>query len=126
MTMSPVVELLFQRVLRLFLGKEYDTRDIEEFLEFVEFAAADDPPVGRLQAENLIREAMGEPGIEEKNASPQQKYVLQGMIAGMAALHLELDEGVVDEIITDSERLAFERGWKPPLIRDKKRAVGRR
>jgi hypothetical protein len=121
-----VVELVFQRVLRLFLGKEYDARDIEEFLDFVELAVAGDPPVDRLQAENLIREAMGEPGVEEKNASPQQKYVLRLMMAGMAALHLELDEGVVDEMITDSERLAFERGWKPPLIRDKKRAARRR
>jgi hypothetical protein len=47
-------------------------------------------------------------------------------MAGLASLHLKLDEGAVDEMITDSERLAFERGFKPPLIRDKKDAAGRR
>jgi hypothetical protein len=38
-------------------------------------------------------------------------------MAPLAAFLLELDEGSVDEIIVESERLAFERGWHPPLIR---------
>ncbi len=121
-----VVELVCQRVLRLFFGKEYDVHDIAEFLDFVELAAAGDPPVDRLKTEILIREAIGEPGVEVKDISPAQKFVLQALMAGLAAFKLELVESIVDEIITDSERLAFERGWKPPLIRDKGRAADRR
>jgi hypothetical protein len=121
-----IVDLVFQRVMRLFLGKEYNVHDIEEFLDFLELSATGDSRVDRLKAENLIREAMGEPGVEETDASPRQKYLLQGLMAGLASLHLKLGEGTVDEMITDSERLAFERGWKPPLIRDKKRAADRR
>ena len=120
-----VVELVFQRILLLFLGEGYDAHDIAEFLDFVELAAAGDPPVDRSLAEGLIREAMRKPGADGKNASPQRKFVLRGLMTGLASLHLELDEGVVDEIIVDSERLAFERGWKPPLIWDKKRAARR-
>src|SRR5579862_7964047 len=49
-----IVELVFQRLLRLFLGEDYDTHDIAEFLDFVELAAAGDPPIDRLKAESLI------------------------------------------------------------------------
>jgi len=118
-----VVELAFKSILRLFLGEDYDAHDIGEFLDLVEYVAA--PPIDRSMAENLIREAMGEPGVEENNTPPQQRYLLQVLMAGLASLHLELGESAVDEIITDSERLAFERGWKPPLIWDKKRAARR-
>jgi hypothetical protein len=120
-----VVELVCQRVLRLFFGKEYDAHDIAEFLNFVELSAAGDPPIDRLKTEMLIREAIEEPGVEVKDIRLAHKFVLEGLMAALAAFQLELSESTVDGIITDSERLAFERGWKPPLIRDKRRAADR-
>jgi hypothetical protein len=65
----------------------------------------------------LIREMIGEPNAQAKGISRSQRLVLQGIMAPSAAFLLELDEGSVDEIIVESERLAFERGWHPPLIR---------
>jgi hypothetical protein len=120
-----VAELVCQRILQLFFGKEYDAHDIAKFLDVVELAAADDPPVDRIKIEMLIREAIGEPDIEVNDISPPQRFVLRGIMIAMAAFQLELDEGTVDGIITDSERLAFECGWKPPLIRDRGAAYRR-
>jgi hypothetical protein len=112
-----VVELVCQRILRLLFGKKYTVRDIAEFIDLIELAAAGDPPIDRPKVEMLIREAIGEPGAEAKDIPRSQKFVLRGIMAPAAAFRLELNESLVDEIIVDSERLAFERGWHPPLIR---------
>lgn len=112
-----VVELACERILRLHFGQEYNARDIAEFLDLLELSAAGDPPIDRPKVEILIRGAIGEPGAEAKDIPRSQKFVLQGIMAPLAAFLLELDESLVDEIIADSERLAFERGWHPPLIR---------
>jgi hypothetical protein len=112
-----VVELVGQRILRPLFVKEDAAHSIAEFLDLLELAAAGDPPIDRRKTEMLIREMIGEPNAGAKEISRSQKFLLQGMMASMAAFRLELDEGSVDEIIVDSERLAFERGWHPPLIR---------
>src|ERR1700733_4859419 len=111
-----VVELVGQRILRLLFVKEDAAHSIAEFLDLLELAAAGEP-IDRPQAEMLIREMIGEPNAEAKEISRYQRFVLQGIVGPLAAFRLELDEGSVDEIIVDSERLAFERGWHPPLIR---------
>jgi hypothetical protein len=112
-----VVELACQRILRLLFAREDAAHSIAEFIDLLELAAAGNPPIDRPQAEMLIREMIGEPNAEAKNISRSQKFLLQTIMAPSAAFLLELDEGSVDEIIVDSERLAFERGWHPPLIR---------
>jgi hypothetical protein len=112
-----VVELAGQRILRLLFVKEDAAYSSAEFLDLLELAAAGDPPIDRRKAEMLIREMIGEPNVEAKDIPRSQRFVLQGMMAPLAAFLLELDEGSVDEIIVDSERLAFERGWHPSLIR---------
>ena len=111
-----VVELVGQRILRLLFVKEDAAHSIAGFLDLLELAAGD-PPIDRRKTEMLVREMIGEPNAEAKDISRSQRFVLQGMMAPLAAFRLKLDEGSVDEIIVDSERLAFERGWHPALIR---------
>jgi hypothetical protein len=112
-----VVEPVGQRILRLLFVKEDAAQGIADFLDLLELAAAGDPPIDRRKEEMLVREMIGEPNAEAKNISRSQKLLLQTMMAPSAAFILELDGGSVDEIIVDSERLAFERGWHPALIR---------
>jgi hypothetical protein len=112
-----VVEPVGQRILRLLFVKEDAAHGIADFLDLLELAAAGDPPIDRRKEEMLVREMIGEPNAEAKNISRSQKLLLQTMTAPSAAFILALDGGSVDEIIVDSERLAFERGWHPPLIR---------
>lgn len=116
-----VVEFACQIVLRQLFGNEYDASYITGFVDDLRAATEGDPPVDHLKAEMLIRDALGEAEIEVIDIDPGQKFVLRFMIAGTAAFLLDLDEAAVDEIITDSERIAFARGWKPPVARDKKR-----
>jgi hypothetical protein len=112
-----VVELVGERILRLLFVKEDTAHSIADFLDLLELAAAGAAPIDRPKTEMLVREMIGEPNAEAKDISRSQRFVLQGMMAPLAAFRLKLDEGSVDEIIVDSERLAFERGWHPPLIR---------
>jgi len=103
--------------LRRLFGDEYDGRVIEKFVDLIRTATDGDPPVDRLNATMLIRNALGESEIEVSKIDSGQRFVLRALAAATAAYILDLDEAAVDEIITDSERIAFERGWKPPLVR---------
>lgn len=116
-----VVDFSCRLVLRRFFGNEYSAGDVTDFIDFTEMAAADDPLFDRLEAEAVVREALGETGIDTRGINRARKFVLRGMTAGIGALIIELGEASVDEIIVDSERMAFEQGWKPSLIREKKR-----
>jgi hypothetical protein len=115
-----VVDLACRRILQLFFGEEYGADDIGKFLDFVELAAVSNPPVDRLKAERIIRDSLGESDIEISDISAAQKFRLQITMTPMAAFHLELDEARVDEIIADSELLAFERGWHPLLVKNRR------
>jgi hypothetical protein len=112
-----VVEFASQLVLRRLFGDEYDGRVIEKFVDLIRTATDGDPPVDQLNATMLIRNALGESEIEVSKIDSGQRFVLRALAAATAAYILDLDEAAVDEIITDSERIAFERGWKPPLVR---------
>jgi hypothetical protein len=118
-----VVDFACRLVLRRFFGNEYSALDIADFVDFTQAAAAGDALFDRLQAEAVVREALGETGIDAKGIGPARKFVLRYTTAGLAALRLGLGEDAADEIIVDSERMAFDQGWKPPLIRGKSSGV---
>lgn len=115
-----VVELAFETVLRRLFGDAYDASDITNLVDILRSATEGDPPVDQVKAAALIRETLGESVPAVGDIDPGQKFVLRFMLAGTAAFVLDLDEAAVDEIITDSERIAFERGWKPPIVRNSK------
>jgi hypothetical protein len=94
-------------------------------VDFLRTATDGHPPVDQLNAEMLIRDALGESGVEVGGIIPGQRFLLRSLMAATAAYRLNLDEAAVDEIITDSERISFERGWKPPLVRDNRHGGGR-
>lgn len=114
-----VVEFACQIALRRLFRGGCDASDIAGIVEVMREATGGDSPVDPLKAESMIRDALGEPDIDVKNIDPGQQFRLRYLIAVTAISLLESDEAAIDEIITDSERIAFERGWKPPIARDK-------
>jgi hypothetical protein len=114
-----VVKYACQAVVRQLFGNERNIKDIMTFVEDLQTATKGDPPIDQRKAGSLIREALGIADIDASDIDPGQQFVLTSMIAGTAAMLLDLDEAAVDEIITESERIAFEHGWKPRLVRDK-------
>lgn len=114
-----VVEIACQIASRRLFKGGYDASDIAKIVDVMRAATEGDSPVDPLKAEAMIRDALGEPDIDVKNIDPGQKFRLRYLIAVTSTSLLESDEVAVDEIIADSERIAFERGWKPPMARDK-------
>lgn len=112
-----VVKFACQIVVRRLFGHECNYRDITAFVDDLKAATEGDPPIDQREAEMLIREALGTAEVNISDIDPGQKFVLTSMIAGTASMVLDLDETAVNEIITESERLAFEHGWKPRLAR---------
>jgi hypothetical protein len=94
-----VVELACQRFLRLLFDKEDAADSIAEFLNLVELSAAENPPIDRPKVEMLIREMIGEANADAKGIPRSPRFVLQGMMAPLAAFRLELDEGIIDLVM---------------------------
>lgn len=112
-----VVEFASQIVLRQLFGNEYEAGEITNFVNNLQAATEGDPPVDQLNAEMLIRDALGEAKIDVKGISPGQRFLVRALMAATGAYLLDLNEAAVDEIISDSERNAFEHGCKPPIAR---------
>ncbi len=71
-------------------------------------------PPDQLEAEALIRDALGEP-VDISGMTTEKIFTTQAAILGYAIQKLALGEPDVKELILESERIAFEQGWKPPL-----------
>jgi hypothetical protein len=112
-----VVELVCQMAVRRFFADGRGMQDIATVVDAVQQASEDDMAVDRLEVEALIRKALGEDEIGTKSIGNGKKFILRIWITGAVVFLLNLDEATVDETITDSELLAFEQGWKPPLVR---------
>jgi hypothetical protein len=46
---------------------------------------------------------------------PEDAYRIRVVVAAFLSVRLGLDGAAVDEILREAERVAFERGWHPPL-----------
>jgi hypothetical protein len=112
-----VVEAVFEQAMRSFFGTEYSIGDISAFVEDTREAAASEVAVDQLAAEALIRYALDETDITVIDITRGQRYVLRGVFTAAAVGRLGIDEAAVNQLITEGERLAFERGWRPPLIK---------
>jgi hypothetical protein len=113
-----VVQGAFEIVMRRLFGPEYDIRAITEFVGNVRAVMDGEPEVDQVKAEALIRAALGEAGVDADRINPGERYVLQTILAGGGIFSMGItDEAAVNGIIAESERVAFEQGWRPPLAR---------
>lgn len=112
-----VVEAACELAVRRFFPQDYDVRAITAFVSELRAATGNDPPVEQLKTEAVIRSALGEADVATGDITPGQKYLMRGRVTGLAVGKLGLNEAGIDQLITDAERVAFGRGWRPPLAK---------
>jgi hypothetical protein len=112
-----VVEAACERAVGRFFGSDYDVRAITAFAAELREANANDPTNDQLKTEAVIRLALGEQNVDTQGITPGQKFLIRlAVLAGVVG-HLKLSEADVDQLITDAEKVAVERGWDPPLAK---------
>jgi hypothetical protein len=110
-----VVESLCEMVVREYFGDDYDVRAITSFVSQMRSRIHSVAPPGQLETEAVIRSALGETDVVTDDIKPLQKYVIRISVLGLIRILLGWDEATVDQRIVEGERMAFERGWNPPL-----------
>ena len=112
-----VVEAACELVAARFFGRSYDAGDVTAAIAELREATGGDPQVDALRAEALILLALGEKDADVSGMTPEQKFLIRGMFLAYATARLLFRMAEVDQLITDAEKLAFDRGWNPPLAR---------
>jgi hypothetical protein len=110
-----VVEAMCELAVREYFGGDYDVRAITLFVSGMRSRIHSVAPPGQLETEALIRSALGETDVVTDDIKPLQRYVIRGSVLGLARILLGWDEATVDQRIVEGERVAFARGWNPPL-----------
>jgi hypothetical protein len=114
-----VVETAFNMIIHNLFDSGYDARHIREFVEKIQTVMGGEPPVDQPKAEALIGRVFGRTDVHEGEINAGERFLLQGLIASCAVYMMGIDdEATVNEIISESERITFERGWKPSLARE--------
>lgn len=110
-----VAEAMCELAVREYFGGDYDVRAITSFVSGMRSRIHSVAPPGQLETEAVIRSALGEADVVTDDIKPLQKYVIRNSVLIQARLLLGWDEATVDQRIAEGERVAFERGWNPPL-----------
>jgi hypothetical protein len=110
-----VIEAACELAVRRMFGSAYDVRAITAFVsELRGRVAGSRTPIDQLEAEAVIRAALG----EDTAISDLRRLTLlnvRGLVTARICIVLGLGEQEVNQLIVDAERIAFERGWNPPL-----------
>lgn len=110
-----VLEAACELALRRFFPQDYDIRAITAFVSELRVATGHDPALEQLKTEAIIRSALGETDVVTGDLTSGQKFQVRIPLITMVTRKLGLDEAAIDQLIADSERAAFARGWHPPL-----------
>ncbi|MBO0786230.1 MAG: hypothetical protein J2P33_09150 [Actinobacteria bacterium] len=110
-----VIEAACEVAVRLFFPEDYDVRTITAFVSELRTPTDNDPSLDQLKAGAIIRFALGEADVVTDDIAPLQKLHIRISVITLLTFKLDLDESAIDKLIIDSERIAFDRGWHPPL-----------
>jgi hypothetical protein len=110
-----VVQAACELAVREYFGNDYDVRAITSFVSQMRAKIHSSEPPKQLDTEAVIRSALGETDVVTDDIKPGKKVAMQGLVLIQVTIHLGWDEVAVDRLIVEAERLAFERGWNPPL-----------
>jgi hypothetical protein len=110
-----VVEALCEIAVREYFGSDYEEQAITSFVSQMRSRIHSVEPPEQLATEAVIRSSLGEADVFADDIKSGRKYVIQISVLGQARIWLGWDEATVDQRIVEAERVAFERGWKPPL-----------
>jgi len=110
-----VVEIAFHFAMRRLFAEPVDVRQITAFVRDMRSKVRTNEPPDELETEALIRQTLGEPDVVISDISPENRFRIRGATLVYAVKKLALDVDDIRQLILESEQLAFERGWKPPL-----------
>lgn len=110
-----VAEAACELAVGRFFGTSYDVRAITAFVALLREATGNDPKYDQLKTEAVIRLALGDRDVDTTGITAGQKYLIRLAVLTLAYGKLRLSEAEVDELVTDAEKIAVERGWNPPL-----------
>jgi hypothetical protein len=113
-----VVEAAAELVLRRFYGTGIaDAEEVTRLASATCVSMAEvKRPLSQQHAELVIRSALGETAAGYDALSSGDRFLLQMAVTSLASIRMELDEALVDEVLREAERIAFERGYHPPLV----------
>lgn len=110
-----VIEAACELAARRFFPEGYGVRAITTFVSELRVATGNNPPLDQLKAQAVIRSALGEADVIIGDITPAQRFNMRIAVTVLVTGKLGLEEAAIDQLIVDSERIAFERGWHPPL-----------
>jgi hypothetical protein len=109
------VEAVCEIAVRRYFHRDADVREITAFVSEFRAKIHSIKPPGQLEAEALVRMALGDPDVVVDNISFTDTFHTQAGVALHVVQKLDLDPPEVRQLVIDGERLAFKRGWNPPL-----------
>ena len=109
-----VLEIVCELLVRQYFSPERDPLEVARFVSDLRLRLTPDPP-DQAEAEALILALLGDPLIIISGIDPLDMIVIHFSVIAQIRQKLSLDESAIDKLILASERIAFERGWNPPL-----------
>jgi hypothetical protein len=111
-----VVEAAAELLLHQFFGASYDVRAVTAFAADLHEATAARPrPLPQLKTEAVIRSTLGESDVVTSDIKSTEKFRIRMAAMALITGKRQTDEADLDPILVEAERIAFERGWNPPL-----------
>jgi hypothetical protein len=109
-----VVQAAAGLLLRRYLGSACDQQAVTAFVSQITAALTPRPEIDPAKIETMIRVALGDSQVTANGITPGQQLGNCLLAATMACNKLALTNDAIDQVITDSERIACEQGWNPP------------
>ncbi len=110
-----VVEVAFQTVVNRIFSSSADVREVTAFVQNLRSRMHGPEVPDQLESEALIRAALGDPDVVIRGIEFSNILSIHTLVLISAAQRLGMSESEITQLVVDSERIAFERGWKPPL-----------
>lgn len=111
-----VAEAAFELTLKHMFPADVDVRDITPFVSDLLTRLKGIGSLGQLEIEAVIRRGLGDSDVVIDNITPSMMFNIHGAVTGKIVIDLKLKDAEINQLVMDAEKLAFERGWKPPLV----------
>jgi hypothetical protein len=122
-----VVVACLELSLRRYRSDGPTQEDIESLVSWCEasFAQGSKKPVTATSIQEVLRTALKGQDDRALGVTRYESYRICTVLVGLLSLQADLSEAEVDDLIKESERVAFDRRWHPPLAGRQEPAGGK-
>jgi hypothetical protein len=110
-----VVQAAGEITLRQYFGADPDVRAVAKFVAELQEAAKNGVQFSRLKTEAVIRSTLGEADVDTTGITSGERFQMYLLSIPMTRRGVKFTEKEADQLIVEAERIAFDRGWHPPL-----------